>query len=269
VTLAEAAASIASGLGWAVFPLQPDRKVPATQNGLHAATTDLELINRWWQRCPAFNIGVSCGPSGLVVVDCDVKGDVDGLTAWFELGARHGPWVDTLVVSTPTGGEHWWFTTGAASIGNSAGKLAAGIDTRGNGGYCVAAPSVVAGQPYEVLTGRAPAPLPDWLAELLAEPAAPLLSPTTVPRQADGYGQTALESELGRLALAPEGQRNDTLVRAAYRLGQLVGGHELEPGSATSQLLAVALRVGLCQSEAERTIRSGLDAGIANPRGPR
>jgi Bifunctional DNA primase/polymerase, N-terminal len=265
VTLAEAAAGIASGLGWAVLPLQPDRKVPATQNGLHAATTDPELIGRWWQRCPNFNIGVACGPSGLVVVDCDVKGDVDGLAAWFGLGARHGPWVDTLVVSTTSGGEHWYFAADAASIGNSAGKLAPGIDTRGSGGYCVAPPSVVADQPYEVLRDRAPAPLPDWLTGLLAEPAAPRLS-ATLARQADGYGQTALESELGRLALAPQGQRNDALVRAAYRLGQLVGGHQLDPGGATSQLLAVALRVGLGQSEAERTIRSGLGAGIANPR---
>src|SRR5918993_3058703 len=95
-SLPDTAVGIASRLGWSIFPLQPGRKVPATKRGLHAATTDLELIGRWWQRCPRFNIGINCGASGLLVVDLDVKA-VDGLGNWFAVASRLSSWVDTLV----------------------------------------------------------------------------------------------------------------------------------------------------------------------------
>jgi hypothetical protein len=75
-----------------------------------------------------------------------------------------------------------------------------------------------------------------------------------------------LKGELGRLACAPEGQRNDTLVRSAFRVGQLVADGKLDATDATGRLLTVALRIGLSGTEAERTIRSGLEAGLTRPR---
>jgi hypothetical protein len=79
------------------------------------------------------------------------------------------------------------------------------------------------------------------------------------------YGLAGLESELGRLATGPRGQRNDTLVRANYRAGQLVAGGQLD---AHASLHAVAARIGLDETEIERTVCSGLTSGAPDPRRP-
>jgi hypothetical protein len=67
---------------------------------------------------------------------------------------------------------------------------------------------------------------------------------------------------------AVEGARNDTLNRAAFRLGQLVAAGHLDDTDTTQRLLAAATTVGLGDREAAATVRSGLDAGKHHPRGP-
>lgn len=57
--------------GWHVFPLRPGDKRPAVPNWEGRATaTDSTRIRRCWQHAP-YNIGIACGPSGLVVIDLD------------------------------------------------------------------------------------------------------------------------------------------------------------------------------------------------------
>lgn len=80
------------------------------------------------------------------------------------------------------------------------------------------------------------------------------------------YGAAALRDELDHLARATEGTRNDKLNMAAFSLGQLVAGGELDRAEVAQGLLAVARRIGLDDREAEATIRSGLDAGAREPR---
>ena len=62
------------------------------------------------------------------------------------------------------------------------------------------------------------------------------------------------------------GDRNDTLNRAAFALGQLVGDVLLDQHIARDELLSAAARIGLRHTEAERTITSGLSAGARYPR---
>lgn len=63
-----------AGRGWPVFPCKPRSKVPATIDGLKAATTDADAIRAWWARWPAANVGVCTGPeSGVVVLDVDAQ----------------------------------------------------------------------------------------------------------------------------------------------------------------------------------------------------
>jgi hypothetical protein len=80
------------------------------------------------------------------------------------------------------------------------------------------------------------------------------------------YAQAALERAVGRLAVAPVGARNDTLNREAHGLGRLAGAGLLLPSEAGEVLLAVAVQIGLAEVEAIATIRSGLEAGIRNPK---
>jgi hypothetical protein len=58
--------------GWHVFPCAPGGKEPALRgNWQQHATTDPQQVRDWWTRHP-YNIGLSCGPSGLVVIDLDM-----------------------------------------------------------------------------------------------------------------------------------------------------------------------------------------------------
>jgi hypothetical protein len=65
---------------------------------------------------------------------------------------------------------------------------------------------------------------------------------------------------------AAVGSRNDALVRAAFSLGQLVGARLLDATDVSGRLLGAALHAGLDETEARRTIRSGLEAGLTQPR---
>ena len=84
--------------------------------------------------------------------------------------------------------------------------------------------------------------------------------------RAEAYGRAALEGELTALAGAVEGNRNNTLTRCSFRLGQLIRGGVLAPDTVVLALTEVARGVGLEEHEIAATVRSGLAAGMARPR---
>lgn len=275
-----------AGEGAFVFPCRPGAKVPATKNGLKDATTNVAQVDKWWTKNPDYNVAVSCGPTELVVIDLDqgptavetvdghpevVWHDPDGFGSWARLlDAGPHPWPTTMEVGTPRGGLHLIFLTpDGVHIRNSAGKLGNGIDVRAEGGYVLVPPSVTEHGTYTTQSDSvAPADLPGWLVDLLTvqpAPARPDLA-TRLDAPAGSYGQAALERELGRVAIAPIGQRNDTVNRAAYNLGQLIAAGALQLEETADALLLAATRAGISEEEAEATIKSGLRAGLRSPR---
>src|SRR5437764_657560 len=75
------AALDAAARGWHVFPVVPGGKAPAWKAWAKHATTNPKAIRgypgwRWDRRDPdgrrVENIGIACGPSGLVVLDLDL-----------------------------------------------------------------------------------------------------------------------------------------------------------------------------------------------------
>lgn len=134
---------------YAVFPLVPRSKVPATQHGFQDASTDPDQIRRWWATNPNYNIGVATG-NGLVVIDVDDKPE-EGKHGTLELNGwerEHGALAQTWTVLTGTGGVHYWYRTNE-NFTNSTEILGA-IDVRSLGGYVVAPPSIHPnGTPYE------------------------------------------------------------------------------------------------------------------------
>jgi hypothetical protein len=158
-----------AGRGWPVLPLAAGSKLPlAGSRGSRGATLDLDEILGW----PAgVNVAIATGrPSGIVVLDVDRRHNGDESLA--ELEGRLGALPKTLEVRTP-GGRHLYFTT-SADVRNSTGGLGRGLDIKGEGGYVVGVPSVVAGTVYEWLPGlRSIAPLPTALEQPLAVPAEP------------------------------------------------------------------------------------------------
>ena len=81
------------------------------------------------------------------------------------------------------------------------------------------------------------------------------------------YAQRALDAECERVSGAQPGERNHTLNRAAFSLGQLVAGGALAKDEVVHGLTLAAEQVGLERREIERTIDSGLKGGEDAPRG--
>lgn len=145
------AALVAAGRGWSVFPLVPGEKTPAVRGWEQRATTDRRQIYRWWAGGAGFNVGIACGPSGLVVVDLDDRGEDEPPEAF--VGARGGQDVfatlataadapvpiDTYTVATPSGGHLYFRAPGEHVLRDSAGALGWRVDTRATGGYVVGA----------------------------------------------------------------------------------------------------------------------------------
>jgi hypothetical protein len=86
------------------------------------------------------------------------------------------------------------------------------------------------------------------------------------PGAAPAYAQAAYTSELNLLAAASEGERNDTLNRAAFNLAQLVASGHLPREQVIGDLHGVAMMVGLSERETNATLRSAFGAGEKHPR---
>jgi hypothetical protein len=273
--------------GFALFPLRPGTKVPAVPRDWEHAATTSPLRLRQLTGGPHANHGIACGPSDLVVLDLDVaKGDeeaadgaTDGWRVLRDLAAAHDEGLPrTFTVQTPSGGRHLYFrppVEGPAPR-NTVRRLGPLIDTRGAGGYVVAPGSRIDGAEYRVIEDAPIVPLPDWISALLrpveerpvaGEPFSLATALGPVRAELGGaYARTALEREAARVAPARVGTRNDTLNRAAYNLGTLVGSGLLPRSEVEAELTRAAQASGLEAREIASTLRSGLTAGIARPR---
>lgn len=161
--------------GWQSFPLKHREKVPFVK-WAEVATCDTKMLNGWFDNYPDSNIGIACGKrSGIVVLDVDAgHGGYESLT---ELIQKYGQLPETPVSKTGSGGEHIFFKHPGGEIRNSAGKLGAGLDIRGDGGYVVAPPSLHPnGNVYEWTVRPSEVELsemPDWMVEILQVPDKP------------------------------------------------------------------------------------------------
>lgn len=178
------AALVYAGNGWAVFPTHDvstgacscgvactsPGKHPRTGHGFQNSTVDPVTIAAWWKMWPNANVAIDCGKSGLVVADVDVKKGARGAATMRWFLEREPAFGQTLVVTTPTGGYHFYFA-GQAKTGQQ--TLGEGVDVRSVGGYVLAPPSVVFGaydenklpivgsqRAYEVTNRVALAPFP-------------------------------------------------------------------------------------------------------------
>jgi putative DNA primase/helicase len=145
-------------------------KHPQTINGLKSATIDLDTINTWFKHWPKANIGIATGAiSGIGVIDIDPKhGGGDSLD---ELTHKYGKIPDTVEAITQSSGRHIIFQY-EQGFRTTAGKLGRGIDTRGDGGYIVAAPSkgLLGTYEWEASSDPQDCPIvraPGWILQLL------------------------------------------------------------------------------------------------------
>ena len=108
------------------------------------------------------NVAIATGArSGIFVLD------EDGPAARAALAVL-GPLPLTFTVATPRPGRHYYFNNPDFRVGNSASKVAPGVDVRGSGGFVVAPGSVHKSGGVYVVENAAPiADAPTWLLEAL------------------------------------------------------------------------------------------------------
>lgn len=156
--------------GWAVFPLSPRSKVPLWgSNGLLDATTDTEKVEAWWKENPEYNIGIATGEkSGFVVMDVDPRNG--GNETLYEKVIEHGSLPGTIQFRTGGGGRHFLFRYPGYKVKST--NIFPGLDSKGDGGYIVAPPSVhESGRLYEAITlDIVLAEIPDWWSKKVKAP---------------------------------------------------------------------------------------------------
>lgn len=252
--------------GWFVFPcrekpgasfirngeeITPKEKQPYVARGLDDATQDEDQIRAWWRMWPDAMIGVNAGLSGLFVVDIDKK-HVNGLDEFTSWNINDSAGLHSI---TPSGGVHIVFS----GTGKTSSNARTGIDTRGEGGYFIAPPSVIligenAGS-YKTLDdwGRVPGVIPDGLmGKLFPE------STVEYVRGANSLNTTGERRQLSRTTLnflvdgAQQGERNFTLFKV---LADFAGCGYSE-AEAKEIVMPTCVRIGLGSGEVEQVLKN-------------
>jgi hypothetical protein len=199
---------------------------------------------------------------------------------------KHGPLPPTYSVETgrEEGGEHRYYKTPAGLyVKSTASKIAHKVDIRGTRGQAVLPPTIhrsgkkyqwkYDGKPVDFVDPSMIPQLPDvWVQALIDADCAYYpeknrqRAETKTTATSSAYGLRALEAEAEKVRSAPEKKRNDTLNIAALRLGGLVAGGELSQTLVESTLIDAALATGLGEREVMKTLKSGLEKGMQDPR---
>lgn len=195
-------------MGFKVFLLRENAKTPLFKGkAQEQGTTDINQVRDIWTRHPNANIGIATG-DGLTVIDVDTKDShgVDGENSMLEYQVDNGFINETLEVTTPTGGKHYYYLTDN-EYSNKA-SILPGVDVRGLGGYVVGPGSTINGTLYEAKQLTEPQRANSEVLQLLG--ACKKRETSTDPFEAleKGYSET----------LIPQGSRTDYLIKQCAQL---------------------------------------------------
>ena len=269
--------------GWPVIPLFPIRngvcgcqkgkdcpspgkhpQIPWKKTG---GSIDPTQIKNWWGQCPDSNIGIPTGhKSGVLLLD------LDGPDGFKSVENYTFP----RTVKSQTGkGAHTLFKYPENITIKNAVRIMPGVDIRGEGGLFVAPPSRhISGNDYKWLVApdeSALADMPEWVLEKVKKQIEPEKT-SDIPHKSNGnanhkaYVTAALAKEVEAVKTALPGTRNHQLNKSAFSLGQLVGAGALSQTEVEYELESAAMQTGLTGLEVKKTIASGINAGMQEPR---
>jgi Bifunctional DNA primase/polymerase, N-terminal len=260
-------------LRYPVLGLRRGSKIPhpayGSEGGVHWATTDTTMVPWLWGQDRAAGIAVATGlPSGLLVIDFDVKNGTDGAASWV------AAWGDVLrgypLVATPSGGWHSWLRLPPGTDAPCRTGILPGVDVKGTGGYVVVPPSrtVVegavrsdgaAGQallPYRWAEGcacqvpLAPPQVTEWIRN----------APVAGGGGREGYAES-VDADAMITAGLPPGMRNVSLHRLACslfrRYGTTPAGQQAVRGAVDMALSRTDL-TGFTPAETARAVANAL-----------
>lgn len=236
----------------------------ATCHGFHAATTNLDLVRRWWREEPDANIGAPCKLNGWAVIDIDPRNG--GNESYRALEERVGILPGTTMQLTGGGGLHMLYRSPDFDLPGLGGP---GIDFKHNG-YILLAPSVhSSGGRYQWAgAGTYIKPTVAWPEALLPRKQRRQLPPQRAtprhrfpgqePRKMrPGGGRMWTVADLVQHVMdAHEGNRNNAFFFASCRAHELAEQNLIDLAEAEQGLLSAASAVGLTDSEAHASFDS-------------
>lgn len=266
--LAEIAVEFSRCLDVPVFACDADKRPLYGLKWQEKASREAVDIRAMFARPGAAMIGMPTGPtSGYSIIDIDVKDGRAGDT-WLSNNASRI--ASTRTSSTRSGGVHLWYRH-VSGIRNSASRIAPGVDVRGEGGYVIVPPS----PGYTWAKDIEAVDMPQWLVDAAIKPEPEPPQPRAyrpAPVYHDGgsaYGLRGLEDECDAIRTAADGAKHATINKAAYSVGGLVAGGELEQGVAWAALcdaLDVILPFCKDQHAARKTLDRAFREGLGKPR---
>ena len=257
-------------IGWRLHPASRFSRAACIKGAAEAATCDLDQLNRWNKEFPDCAWRVVMDGSKIWGLDVDAPGPghgADGIAALTDLVARHGPLPARPMTRSGGGGFALFFAHAGEPIVGRTGTPAPGLDPR-RGRLTVTVPPSIhhrTRRPYRWITPPwtlAPPPAPAWLLRLVAPPPSP---PIAVPRclvhgdrPGRPYAVGALRRAVEQVAIAPSGQRNDTLNRQAWAVARFIAEGLLHPSEIAEALAHAGLVAGLDRREVQLTLASAL-----------
>jgi hypothetical protein len=270
-----------------VFPCRSDKR-PTCPHGFKDAVADPKAIVRLWSRYPGPLIGVATGIiGGIDVIDVDHR---NGGDKWFHQQRARLP--ITRTHETRGGGLHLIFhhTPGLRCTN---GRIAPGVDTKGDGGYFIWWPA----QSCRVLVEAPVADFPRWLLDEVTTVRSSAPNIQSLDIRSRGNGPPMVGEIPKPLYLAVKRRvplsarvtrhhqrrvigilsiltnrtkyRNDGLNIAAFCFRELIDAGIVSRGVAESLLLDAAIVCGYVAKDgtgaAIATIRSGLGFTIGGP----
>ncbi len=272
--------------GWFIFPLRVKGKEPITTNGFKDASNDPAVIQEWVRKYPHSNIGIATEASNLIVVDCDSSKGETPPAPWNQPGIKEGVDVfltaveesgnqfdfNTFTVATPNNGLHYYFQDQGSPVPSRTNVNGLWrVDIRSKGGYIVAPGSHLATGSYEVDAVGGLSPMPLWMRALVSPKKSTTFTSvrtsSTTFSKSSGYYEAGVRREIQTLSMASIGTRNESLNRASFSCGKLVGACPELREFVINALKHSAIFIGLTETEAARTIASAFKAGLAASRG--
>lgn len=252
-------AALRLSLKYPVFPCRGSNKAPSCPRGFKDATRDAETIVDLWRRFPGELIGVPTGlASGVDALDIDPR---HGGDTWLTEAADSLP--VTQINHTRSGGRHFLFRH-ADKVRNSAGKIAPGVDVRGEGGYIVWWPAHGC-RPENIGVIEA---WPRWLYKLIC-PAPIKRAPPPIPAtkaEADTRAALMIERAFERVREAQPGQRHYQLRAAAATIGGLARFISKSDTEIERELVDLIMSTGAeSRTTAEKTAHWAMQKGERSP----
>lgn len=261
-------------LGWRLHPASKCSRAACFSEAATLATCEMDKLAYWSRQYPGCGWCVVMQGSGIWALDVDKPGAghaADGVAALAALVVAHGPVPPRPTTRSGGGGCALFFRHNGEPISGKTGTPAPGLDPRRGRQTVMVPPSIHprTRRPYRWVVAPwdlDPPPAPAWLLRLVAPPPMPPMlerpSCRDAPAARRRYALAALRRAANRVAVAPQGTRNDLLNAETFGLTRFFGEGSLGADEIATAMAYAGRQAGLLTMEVKATLTSALSAGL-------